>query len=516
MCAQSTILNAELKNVLGSGVVGKINESNMPDSLSEWSFVNCSTTEISGTTYVSVAADGSVTTRSLGNDGGNMLVAVMIRPLTAESLTVFVSALKDETTFSVPMGFPANNNNKWLRREPALLKDIPSGARLRFSGSEAFVIVNVIVRDLGDGVFYESFSKCPGNGGNNDFSGGGIELRSTYLDYPYDVTTWSYTQAGANCLYMGDGGIYKMNFPSSETGDYLLSFRAAGVDSNDPLKVEYYIGEKKDGKKEITDIPKGSWKNYKMILSDVNSAKNISFIGKCHYLDDVLLTEIKNLEIDEQEDNSSLLTAKEGKTVYAHLVRTFKADIWNTCCLPFAISAEQLKAAAGDDELEVELRRLLNITDGVFNFKTATEIPAGEPFLLKVGKEVENPVFADVEITAPTPQCMTNEGYGFQGIYGRTDLLTDRTNMFLGTDGKLHTPTSNNTMNGMRAYMIVPSDAPAHVAFIDTENDETVTPVAGAISHRGLPSCYYTLQGQRVESPKKGIYLYNGKKVIID
>ena len=66
------------------------------------------------------------------------------------------------------------------------------------------------------------------------------------------------------------------------------------------------------------------------------------------YLDDVSfkvkVVAAHNIVLDE--NSTTAPEAAEG--VNARVLRTISADIWNTICLPFAMTAEQVKAAFGD------------------------------------------------------------------------------------------------------------------------------------------------------------------------
>ena len=46
-------------------------------------------------------------------------------------------------------------------------------------------------------------------------------------------------------------------------------------------------------------------------------------------------------------------------------------------------------------------------------------------------------------------------------------------------------------------------------------DDEETTGIRNAQFEEAEPDAYYTLQGQRVENPRKGIYIKNGKKVVV-
>ena len=159
------------------------------------------------------------------------------------------------------------------------------------------------------------------------------------------------------------------------------------------------------------------------------------------------------------------------------------------------------------------MRTLTSITDGVYKFTPASSIPAGIPFILQVNQDIVNPVFRFVDITSPAPKrLVSKDGFGFQGIFSPTALNTDGTHVFIGTDGKLHTPTDNNIMNGMRAYMIVPQNAEARMVFVEEEVTELKNHSEDQIKES---SKIYNMMGQRTKRLNKGLNIKNGKIIFV-
>lgn len=68
-------------------------------------------------------------------------------------------------------------------------------------------------------------------------------------------------------------------------------------------------------------------------------------------------------------------------------------------------------------------------------------------------------MFDDVKIAMkanPTLQ-VGKDGYYMQGVYEPTDLYIDGTHVFLGSENRFFRPSeTNRTMNGMRAYFVIP------------------------------------------------------------
>jgi hypothetical protein len=109
-------------------------------------------------------------------------------------------------------------------------------------------------------------------------------------------------------------------------------------------------------------------------------------------------------------------------------------------------------------------------------------------------------------------QKVTNGVVSFVGIYNPTELDTDGTHLFLGTDNNLYSPAAGkNAIKGLRAYIEKPAGMSVRLA-MDNESAGIQMVEAGNDSS----SRWYTLSGQQVKAPqKKGLYVTEGKKVII-
>ena len=67
-----------------------------------------------------------------------------------------------------------------------------------------------------------------------------------------------------------------------------------------------------------------------------------------------------------------------------------------------------------------------------------------------------------------------------------------------------------------KAYMLLPSGAPAKLSLSFGDDDETTDIESVTTDEEAKDNdVYYNLNGQRVSNPQKGVYIYNGKKVII-
>ena len=210
-------------------------------------------------------------------------------------------------------------------------------------------------------------------------------------------------------------------------------------------------------------------------------------------------------------------------TATVTLNRTLSKDYYNSICLPFDVDLTDTEGPLYGADVQK-----FNAVDGTtLKFTAVTEtMTAGTPYLVKPTANVVNPVFTGVTITASDPTTVTkNNGtynFNFVGTYYKTTLKTDKTEQFLNTSGGFSYPSDGEhaTMKGLRAYFIIPSEVIStgsgarelSISF----GDEDVTALTQVNSEeRKMNNEYYDLQGRKVAQPTKGLYIVNGKKVVI-
>ena len=223
------------------------------------------------------------------------------------------------------------------------------------------------------------------------------------------------------------------------------------------------------------------------------------------------------LTLDEKaEDTEDVLLNTESSKVYdVTLTRTLTANVWNTICLPFDVTAEQiadvLKSAGNVKEFDRE-----DATKQTIYFKDATTMVAGKPYLIKPTESAKELVFKGVKITAKSADASLGSDYGVFGIFGKYTMKTDGTELFLKTDGKFYVPAEGKeTMKGFRAYFLVPKNTTAaalNLSFGDA------TGINGVAADAEKNVKVYNVNGQYVgtnlEALPKGLYIVGGKKVL--
>lgn len=227
----------------------------------------------------------------------------------------------------------------------------------------------------------------------------------------------------------------------------------------------------------------------------------------------------KDLPLDETttaEDAKTLLGANLNKTVNVTINRTLVANKWNTLCLPFDVTAEQIKNILKAEGMVREYADE-DVTNQTIIFKKVEgNMIAGVPYLIKPTEDITSLAFEGVTITAAEGN-LQGKAYGICGTLGKYAMKTDGTELFLNAAGKFVAPAAaTNTMKGFRAYFMVPKGSSA--AAININIDGETTSINNIETEATVNGKVYNLNGQYVGNSlnglKKGIYVVNGKKVI--
>lgn len=217
--------------------------------------------------------------------------------------------------------------------------------------------------------------------------------------------------------------------------------------------------------------------------------------------------------INEEKENAAV----DADNANVALTRTLNSEYWNTFCVPFTMTAEQVAATFGEGTKITEFDGTVDGT--IMNFKESATIEAGVPYLIKPAQTTTNPRISGVTLTAAEAKAVNSANdYAFCGTYSPKALATDGTDLFVTTEGKLNMPTAEgNTIKGMRAYITVPAGSDVKTIMLNIAG--TLVGIDEIVTENADNGKIYNLNGQYVgnnaDSLNKGLYIKNGKKVII-
>ena len=218
----------------------------------------------------------------------------------------------------------------------------------------------------------------------------------------------------------------------------------------------------------------------------------------------VRLGDLDPVTLDEVADNTI-----EAKVADVTLKRTLKAEKWNTLVLPFAVSADKVKAQFGEG---VEVAEYSNTDGEEINFSSTEDIKANVPVLIKpTTVSAENTyTFDGVTLVAGEPKT-TGVSYDFVGSYKPYNLATDNYMLYNNQWWK-NEEGDNYKVNAFSAYVqaTTPEAAKQLTLVIDGKTTGLkLNTVTGNIEGET-----YNMAGQRVANSYKGLVIKNGKKII--
>ncbi len=204
-------------------------------------------------------------------------------------------------------------------------------------------------------------------------------------------------------------------------------------------------------------------------------------------------------------------TAVAASDVDVVLTRSITADKWSTICLPFAMTSEQITTAFGAG---VQVAELTSGDASTLTFSTVTAMEANKPYAIKVTSAFSSATIENVTIAEATPtQSISN--WNFVGNYS-TGTSIPVGSYFFGNNRLYQASASTKNMKPFRAYFTYTgggSSAPELNFVIDDMETTGVNDVNRKMSD--VKNEFYNLNGQRVNKPMKGLYIVNGKKVVI-
>ena len=185
---------------------------------------------------------------------------------------------------------------------------------------------------------------------------------------------------------------------------------------------------------------------------------------------------------------------------------------FNTVVLPFDLTSNQVEAAFGtgtevyafsDEGTDP------NFVTVNFNKVIAGTITANVPVLVKATAASTFQVFEGVQVVAPTADVkVTGTNVDFVGVYAPATVAAD--NFFVG-NGALYKSAGATNIKAFRAYIDAKETGSEVKMFIDGLE----TSISEIMGEKAESGAIYNLAGQRVQKAQKGIYVINGKKVLV-
>lgn len=241
-----------------------------------------------------------------------------------------------------------------------------------------------------------------------------------------------------------------------------------------------------------------------------------------------------NLPVDGEDNSTIIANAQDVQANVTLSGRTlYKDNSWNTICLPFSMTEDQVNTQLAPTGL-----MKLTSTDYTasthtltMNFTDATEIQAGQPYIVKwnQGNNSVDPVFSGVTINN-TLEPTTTTYADFIGTYTPVVLEAgDKSVLYLGATNTLYYPNADNiTIGACHAYFTLKEDLyagePANQVNTFVLNfGDSVSGIENLqwSMHNGEWSMdngqWYTINGVKLQGKptERGLYIHGKTKVLI-
>ncbi len=193
--------------------------------------------------------------------------------------------------------------------------------------------------------------------------------------------------------------------------------------------------------------------------------------------------------------------------------RTF-AQGWNTLCLPFSMTPAEIGAKAAQEFSSVSEGKTLN-------FAAVSQMQANVPYLVFFENATASPFYYCGAMQTPSAQRVEHSGITFSGNFTATKNMQGLYGVATGTDGhqRILLGSAGATLPAMAAFFSSTQSLANMSLRMEGENMTDIEAIQTTENEEQTD--VYTLQGTRIQPATKGarlpkgIYIINGKKVIV-
>lgn len=316
---------------------------------------------------------------------------------------------------------------------------------------------------------------------------------------------WAEMSDGDN--YIADHDWYEVTVSPKALTEDMIGDIAEQNYTGEALTPEVVVSDGEAVLEESTDYTVAYSDNTDLGQATVTVTGTGNYTGKVTKTFDIAMAQ---LTLDEVNDNSAELLDADGKWFDVTLKRTLSAGSWNTFAVPFDIDTP--------DGWTVKSLQSSSLEDGVLTltFADAQSIEAGQPYLVKVEKDVDlsEQTFVGVKVSAESKPTET-DGADLIPTLGKTAIEGEKESvLFLGADNKLYRPAELPAdMKGFRAYFLLKGEAATAQEVRMDMGDATGITTTKYTNYTNDE--FFDLSGRKVSKAVKGVYIVNGKRVVV-
>ncbi len=349
----------------------------------------------------------------------------------------------------------------------------------------------------------------------NDLTTRGCKLDMQFTapadGYYYLRFTSSYTGNGVDnfngfklALKEHDATITNKTIRTTFTANHQVSVSVKElVGKDEEMTAKFYVDGTQYGESVTETIPAGGEMEFviPVRLNDIIEGNAYIVVSNANLeltTDVVAITTKAAIVLDETTELAVMPSGYQDKVVVKYTAK----QGWNTICLPFALTSDDLTALFGEGWKAYEFKGYSN---GELKFNKATKFAAGYPYIVYCANvpEIAAPGYIATYVNfTSTAKSDTYSGITFQGTFAPMDAGSMEGKYGVTSEGKIQ-------KKGFRAYF-EGNIAGARLAIYDEATGITTILDAKELNNDGK---VYNLNGQRVENAYKGLYIINGKKV---
>ena len=247
------------------------------------------------------------------------------------------------------------------------------------------------------------------------------------------------------------------------------------------------------------------------------------------------ITGVNDGRVHFDEASSTLPTYTAGEKGNVSMIRTIKANEWNTIVLPFTLTQDKAKSIFGndvelaefsgfevdygdDDENVIPFGITINLS--TYSLGARKPLTGGKPFLIRTKQNITSFEADEVTLVDVVTNVSKTDEFGTPGIFTgsliKTVIPVD--GLFI-TDNQFWYSAGTTNIKAFRCWFELDAvldketDFSSRISF--SFNNSEASGISETNREATTDGRYYDLQGRRVKIPGKGLYVRDGKKTVI-